>query len=139
MNITIEQIQVKVPVTILSTQGDLDASNYQDLINAARQVHSSGVRHLLIDMSGTSFMSSSGLVALHTVALLMQGQALPDPELGWGALHAIGAQLDSQAQRQVKLLNLRPQVERALEKTGLKPFFEVYTDRQSALASFGNE
>jgi anti-anti-sigma regulatory factor len=137
MNITSEQIQGKHPITILSTQGDLDASNYQDLIASARQAHSAGARYLLIDMSGTPFMSSSGLVALHTVALIMQGQALPDPDLGWGALHAIGSQTDSGTQRQVKLLNPQPQVDRALEKTGLKQFFEVYTDRSTALASYG--
>jgi anti-anti-sigma regulatory factor len=137
MNITIEQIQGKVPVTILCTQGDLDASNYQDLITSARQVHSTGGRNLLIDMSGTPFMSSSGLVALHTVALLMQGQALPDPELGWGAIHAIGTPADGDAQHQVKLLNPQPQVQRALEKTGLKQFFEIFTNRDEAVASFG--
>jgi anti-anti-sigma regulatory factor len=137
MNITIEKIEGKTPVTILGTHGDLDASNYQDLIACAREARTAGARCLLIDMSGTPFMSSSGLVALHTVALLMQGQALPDPDLGWGAIHAIGAQSDGSTQRQVKLLNPQPQVDRALEKTGLKPFFEVYTDRSAALTSFG--
>jgi anti-anti-sigma regulatory factor len=107
------------------------------LIASSRQAHSAGSRCLLIDMSATPFMSSSGLVALHTVALLMQGQALPDPDLGWGALHAISAQTDEETQRHVKLLNPQPQVERALEKTGLKPFFEIYTDRDTAIASFG--
>jgi anti-anti-sigma regulatory factor len=136
MNISIEQAQGKVPVTILYTQGDLDASNYQELIASARQVHASGARHLLIDMSGTMFMSSSGLVALHTVALLMQGQALPDPDLGWGALHAAGNQTGHEAQHWVKLLSPQPQVGRALEKTGLIQFFEIYADRNDAINSF---
>jgi anti-anti-sigma regulatory factor len=136
MNITTEQIQGKSHLAILRTQGDLDASNYQDLINAARQAHGQGARYLLLDMSGTPFMSSSGLVALHTVALLMQDQALPDPEMGWGALHAISSMSDGSSQPQVKLLDPQPQVLRALEKTGLKQFFEIYTDREAALASF---
>ena len=136
MNITLEQIGGKTPITILCTHGDLDASNYQDLITAARQSHQHGTRSLLLDMSETSFMSSSGLVALHTVALLMQDQALPDPELGWGALHAINASSEGSPQQQVKLLNPQPQVLRALEKTGLKQFFEIYMDRITAIASF---
>mgnify|MGYP005858345891 CR=1 FL=1 len=136
MNIQIEEIQDEPPVAILSTQGDLDASNYQDLIAAARQAHGRGARYLLIDMALTPFMSSSGLVALHTVALLMQDQQLPDADLGWGALHAISAQANDLAQRQVKLLNIQPKVERTLEKTGLKLFFETFTDREAALASF---
>ena len=32
MDITVQQMQGRVPVTILQTHGDLDASNYQDLI-----------------------------------------------------------------------------------------------------------
>jgi anti-anti-sigma regulatory factor len=136
MNITSEQIEGKKPVWILCTQGDLDASNYQELINSARQAHQRGARNLLIDMTATPFMSSSGLVALHTVALLMQDQALPDPEVGWGAVHAINSMTDGGPQRQVKLLNPQPQVMRALEKTGLKQFFEIFTDRATAIASF---
>jgi anti-anti-sigma regulatory factor len=136
MNITSEQIDGKISVCILCTQGDLDASNYQELINSARQAHQRGVYNLLIDMTATPFMSSSGLVALHTVALLMQDQSLPDPELGWGALHAVNSVLNGAPQQQVKLLNPQSQVMRALEKTGLKQFFEIYTDRAAAIASF---
>ncbi len=136
MNIKSEQIEGKTAITILYTQGDLDASNYQELIASARHAHQRGARGLLIDMSNTPFMSSSGLVALHTVALLMKDQALPDPELGWGALHAINTTPEGGAQQQVKLLNPQPQVLRALEKTGLKQFFEIYTDRKTAIASF---
>ncbi len=136
MNITSEIIQSTEPVALICTQGDLDASNYQDLISAARQVYEHGSRRLLIDMSNTPFMSSSGLVALHIVTLIMQGLPLPDSEMGWGALHAINAINGDQKQQYVKLINLQPQVDRALEKTGLKSFFEIYPNREEAVASF---
>jgi anti-anti-sigma regulatory factor len=136
MIFNVEQIQGTVPVTILSTHGDLDASNYQDLISRVSELYQGGTRYLLLDMNDTPFMSSAGLVALHAVALLMRGDKPPDPEMGWEAFHAIDRDLDGGLQRNVKLLNPQPRVDRALEKTGLKQFFEVYTDQQTAVASF---
>jgi anti-anti-sigma regulatory factor len=136
MIFNVEQTQGAVPVTILSTHGDLDASNYQDLIARVRELYQGGARYLLLDMNDTPFMSSAGLVALHAVALLMRGDKPPDPEMGWEAFHAIDRDLDGGLQRNVKLLNPQPRVDRALEKTGLKQFFEVFTDQQAAVASF---
>ena len=50
MTITTSQAQGSVPVTILRLQGDLDASNYLDVIKAARVAYGAGARHMLLDM-----------------------------------------------------------------------------------------
>jgi anti-anti-sigma regulatory factor len=137
MSITVEQVQGVVPVTVLSTHGALDRSNYEALIAKAQELHREGTRDLLIDMSDTAFMSSAGMVALHAIALLMQGRKPPDPEAGWEAFRSIDRDRSSGVQAHVKLLNPQPQVDRALDTTGLKQFFEVFTDREAAIASFG--
>lgn len=137
MTITIDQAQGKVPVTILGVQGDLDASNYQDVIDSATQAYEAGARNVLFDMSDIKFMSSSGIVALHSIALLMRGKELPDPEYGWEAFRTLDRDRESGIQEHVKLLNPQPHVDRSLELTGLKQFFEIYTDLDTALASFG--
>ena len=137
MTITIDQVQGKVPVTILGVQGDLDASNYQEVIDSATQAFEAGARDMLIDMSDIQFMSSSGLVALHSIALLLRGEELPDPEFGWEAFNTLERDRESGIQEHVKLLNPQPQVDRSLEITGLKKFFEVYTDLDTAVGSFG--
>ena len=137
MTITIDQVQGKVPVTILGIQGDLDASNYQEVIDSATQACEAGTSNILIDMAEIQFMSSSGLVALHSIALLLRGEELPDPEYGWEAFSTLDRDRESGVQEHVKLLNPQPQVDRSLEITGLKKFFEVYTDLDTAVASFG--
>lgn len=137
MTITIDQAQGKVPVTILGVQGDLDASNYQDVIDSATQAYEAGARDILIDMSDIKFMSSSGLVALHSIALLMRGEELPDPEYGWEAFRTLDRDRESGIQGHVKLLNPQPQVDRSLEITRLNKFFEIYTDLDTAVGSFG--
>ena len=137
MNLTVEQAQGKVPVAVLGLHGDLDASNYQEVITKAQAIYNSGSRYLLLDMSDVPFMGSSGLVALHAVAVLMRGDKPADPSSGWDAIHAIDRDRESGLQQHVKLLGPQSQVDRVLDRTGLKQFFEVYTDRASAVASFG--
>jgi anti-anti-sigma regulatory factor len=137
MNITVEQAQGRVPVTIMGLHGELDGSNYLDVIDKAKELYDAGTRDLLIDMSNVTFMASSGVVALHSIALLLQGQEPPDPEYGWSAFHAIERDRDSGVQEHVKILNPHPDVDRTLEMTGLKGrFFEIYTDQGAAIASF---
>ncbi len=137
MTITIDRAQGKVPVTILGIQGDLDASNYLDVIAKAKGVYDAGARHILIDMSAMPFMASSGLVALHSIALLLRGEEPPDPEYGWAAFRALDRVRDIGLQRHVKLLSPQPKVDQLLEMTGLKGFFEIHTDLETAIASFG--
>ena len=136
MNMTTEQVQARVPVTILRLQGDLDGSNYRAVIDRARELYQAGARHLLVDLAGTPYMSSAGIVALHSIALLFRGSEAPDPEDGWRAIRAVGEAADSGRQEHVKLLNLQPKVVRVLDQTGLLPFFEVHTEQDTAVASF---
>jgi anti-anti-sigma regulatory factor len=137
MNITVKEVKGQVPVTTLRPHGDLDASNYQELIAKAKEVYEAGARAVLLDMSDMPFMASSGLVALHSIAMLLRGEQPPDPEAGWSAFHAIADQMDIGAEAHFKLLNPQPVVDQSLEMTGFKQYFEVYTDLETAVASFG--
>ena len=137
MSITISQAQGRPHVTVLAIRGDLDAKNFREMIAKAGEAYKAGARCLLVDMSEMPFMSSSGLVALHSTILLFQGQQPPDPEHGWEALHAIDRDLDCGIQTDVKLLNPQPRVRRTLEVTGMEKFFEIYMEREAAIDSFG--
>ena len=81
-------------------------------------------------------MSSSGLIALHSIALLMRGDEPSDPEYGWEAFRALGRDQGSETQEKVKLLNPHPRVDRSLEISGMKNFFDIHTDLDAAIASF---
>jgi anti-anti-sigma regulatory factor len=136
MEITIKQVQGRVSVTVITTHGDLDASSYQQLIAKGQEAYAAGARDLLLDMSDTPFMGSSGLAALHSLALLMRGESTPDLEAGWDVFHAIDRDRDSGLQQHFKLLSPQAQVQRVLEMSGLTQFFEVHTDLETAVASF---
>ena len=137
MEINIEQVQGKTVVTFLNLHGDLDGSNYQTLIAKAKEVHQGGAKQLVLDLSEVKYMSSAGLVALHTIARLMQGEPLPDPDAGWEAFHAIERDQDAGKHLHLKLLNPQGRVDQVLEVTGMKEFFDIFTEREAAIASFG--
>jgi anti-anti-sigma regulatory factor len=136
MEITVHQAQGRVPVTLLQPHGDLDASSFRLLIAKAKEVYSTGTQDILLDMSDVPYMSSSGLVALHSIAMILQGEEPPDLESGWGAFRSIGRDRDRGLQQHFKLLSPQPKVNNVLEMAGFKRFLEVYTDLDTAVASF---
>ena len=136
MNITTEPSAAQTGLTVLRLQGDLDGSNYRELIAAAKTAQQNGAKRLLLDLSDVPYMSSAGLVALHSSVLLFEGKQPPDPEAGWSTLKSVALNAGGAAQQLVKLLNPQPRVARTLEMSGMNVFFEIFTDEAAALASF---
>jgi anti-anti-sigma regulatory factor len=136
MDIVVSQAEGRVPVTVMKLAGELDASNYRDLVGQAEEEYGAGTRDLLLDLSGLSFMASSGLVALHSIALIMRGEEPPDPEHGWGALRALAKDKEGGYEPHCKLCCPQPPVAKVLEMTGFDRFLEVHTDPEAAIASF---
>jgi anti-anti-sigma factor len=134
---SVEQATGRVPITVLALDGELDASNFTELIEQVRSLYETGTRHLLLDLADLRFMASSGLVALHSIVRLMHGEPPPDPEAGWGALHALGQDVtEGSTQAEVQLCGAQPAVERVLARTGLNRLFHTHPDRATALAAF---
>lgn len=126
----------KPATIILDLDGELDASNYLDVIERVHQLYSDGARQLVIDLSDLSFLSSSGLVALHSAALVMRGEEPPGPELGWSAFHAIATDVEQGFETCCKLVNPQGRVRKTLEMTGFNAFLEVFDDTDAAVRSF---
>ncbi len=104
MEITISKQQGCVPITVLQPHGDVDASNYAEVIAKARELFDSGAKDFLVDLSDVPFMSSAGLVALHSIAMFLRGEQPLDPQSGWGALKSIDRSRGSGMQTHIKLL-----------------------------------
>ncbi len=138
MNITSEQIGKTPSVTFVTLVGDLDASSYLDVIAFAQQQIEKGAKNILFDLSEMKFMSSAGLVALHSVLTLLRGEAPPNPEEGWSAIHSLAREVEKAAgfETHFKLLNPQPRVSKTLAITGFDKIIQVFTDRATALASF---
>lgn len=128
MNITVTVRQVRELVAIMRIQGDINASNFVEVVDKAREIYQNPARHLILDLSEVPSISSTGLVAVHKIALLYSGA--PEKETHPNLTHS------SMARKYVKLLSPQPDVDKALETAGMKLFFKVFHDLESALNSF---
>ena len=80
------------PVCVLTLTGELDASNFEQLISMAQGAHDAGMKGLVLELSGLAFMASSGLVALYAAERIFRGEPPPDLEAGWQVFHDMGAE-----------------------------------------------
>jgi len=129
INVTIHQ--GKEPIAIMQLTGDINASNFVQISDKAQELYMNPARNLIIDLSEVPNISTTGLAAIHKIALLYSGvpqkvEEYANPDF----THS------SNARKHVKLLNPQPAVDKTLEGAGLKLFFKVFQDLDSALASF---
>ncbi len=136
MNISVSQMQAKVPVTIIKLDGRLDGQNYQELIAKAQELYNAGVCDFLLDLGDLTFISSSGLVALCSVALLARGEKLTPAGEGQSAPRPLVHVTESGTQKHVKLLNPRAEITHIFDMVGLGTLFEVFANLDEAVNSF---
>ncbi len=131
MEIDVSIHQAKVPVAVMRLKGEINATNFVMVSDKAYEIYQNPARDLIIDLSEVTAISSTGMAALHKVALLFSGvpqsiQQGANPDF----THS------SNARKHAKLLNPQPDVEKSLEGAGMKLFFKIYRDLDDALASF---
>lgn len=136
MNISVTKETGRVDVTVLGVEGQLDGQSYQDLIGKAKELFDAGARDFVLDLSDLTYISSAGLVALHSIALMLKGEEMPDTEHGWSAYRSMGRGSEAGMQTHIKLLNPREEVRSVLEMVGFDRVFEIFTDRHEAVNSF---
>lgn len=132
MEITISVHEAKEPVAVMRVKGAIDASNYVEIVDKAQAIYNNPAHNLIIDLSEVPFISSAGLVAIHKISLLYSGgkQEMDSDDSRPDFTH------NANARKRVKLLSPQPGVDQTLESSGLKLFFKVFDDLESAIKSF---
>jgi anti-sigma B factor antagonist len=113
MNDSMFQVESKGDVTILSTSTELNARNADEARAFLRDLIASGQTRLVLDLSGMSFLDSSGL---SSVLFAMK------------AVRNAGGEL--------RLCGLSEPVRSIFEITRLLRVIAVHPDRETALAAF---
>jgi anti-anti-sigma factor len=134
MTIDVERLGGNPPVTVVALAGELDASNYEQVIDVVRNAYADGSRGLVLDLEHLTFMASSGLFALHSAVRIMRGETPPDPEEGWGALHQMAQDHDADASN-VRLAAAQEPIARVLDRTGMLRLFALDPTRAEAVAA----
>ena len=126
INISIEKAGEEVAVMKLA--GDINASNFMEIVDKAGEVYKNPSRYLIIDLGDVPSISSTGMVAIHKIALIYSGvpQDVVENE-NPDFTHS------QEARKYVRLVNPQPGVDEALTKAGMKLFFKFYENVDSAL------
>jgi len=131
MEINVSIHEAKEPIAVMRLKGEINAANFVLVSDKARELYQNPARNLIIDLGEVISISSTGMAALHNIALLYSGTPQTVQQ---------GANPDfthnSNARKHVKLLNPQPEVDKSLETSGMKLFFKVFRDLDSAIASF---
>lgn len=130
MEINISMEQANEAVAVMKLTGDINASNFMEIVDQAARTYKNPSRYLIIDLSDVPSISSTGTVAIHKIALIYSGvpqdvEENENPDF----THS------QEARKYVKLLNPQPAVDETLTKAGMKLFFKFYDDLDSALKS----
>jgi anti-anti-sigma factor len=132
---TVDHVDGPEPVTVLALDGELDGAAFEGVIETVRGMYGAGTRILVLDLTGLSFISSSGLVAVHAAMRLMRGEAAPDTEQGWQALRGVREEADAgRVSTALRLFGVQDAIQKVLDRTGLGPLIPTYPDRAAALA-----
>src|SRR5260221_6476906 len=131
MTIEVTQLASARPISVVVLIGELDASNYERLIEVVGIEWAGGSRGLVFDLAGLTFMASSGLVALYAAERIFRGEAARDLESGWQVIHDLEEETDAAAN--VRLAAVQAPVERVLQRTGLSRLFPM--DASAELAT----
>ena len=134
LTIGVDRVEGDPPVAVVTLDGELDASNYESVIDAVRQAYAAGARGLVFDLGGLTFMASSGLFALHSAVRIMRGETPPDPEAGWGALHEVAGDHDAEGGN-VRIAAAQEAIARVLDRTGMTRLFGMSESRDDAVAA----
>ena len=116
LNIRVSQMEAKVPVTVIHVSGEIDASSHQDLDAKAAEITGGGAKHILLDLSETTYMSSAGFRSMHKIHTALKGSGD-----------------DSAA---LKLLKPSDEVKRLLKTMGFDAHISAYNDMNEAVNSF---
>jgi anti-anti-sigma factor len=132
MEISSEQVQGRVSVTVLRLKGDLDASSADAFSAAANQAVDNGAKDILLDFSGVPFMSSAGLRALHALfSLLHPSNSQQEKDAIYQGISA-----GTYSAPHLKLLRPSQKVEDVLKMSGMDMYLKWYKDEKEAIATF---
>jgi len=126
---TIHTQSVGARLVIMEVRGEIDATTHVQLQEMMAESCRRGTCYLLLDLSAVPFMGSVGLRALHAIDEMLRQQAATS---GVAVLSE-----DSFKSPCLKLLNPHPAVARTLTISGFEMIFDIFTDRQAAINSFG--
>jgi anti-anti-sigma factor len=132
MDITVTHEMGRVPVTVLTIDGDIDSSNYEKLDQTAGNQIKTGAQYMLIDLTEVGFISSAGFRSFTKIFKELRSISMDgtDEDMHKG--------INSGAYKSPYLKLFKPSrlVAETLKIAGFDMLLEVHNDLKTAIASF---
>ena len=124
----------EIVVTVMHVDGNIDASTYQAFQSRADELIDSGAHFILVDLSHVPFVSSAGMRALQHIYDRLRS-LYPDSDKSDEEVKK-GIRAGTYKSPFLKLLNPSKEAAKTFEMSGFDMFIEIYTDKDTAIASF---
>lgn len=123
LELSVTKEQGSVEVSVLHVKGEIDTTNYEEFQSKALELHTGDARHLLIEFSGATFMSSAGLRAIHAIYQVYHDPGdNPKPE-------------DFKSEN-FKLADVPENILKVIKAIGIDSQIEIYPSVAEGVASF---
>ncbi len=132
MDIKVSQEKGRVPVTILSIDGDIDSSNYDQLDRIADREIENGARYILMDLTRVRFMTSVAFRSMTKIFKKLRSLSMDGSDED---MHK-GINAGTYKSPYLKLYGPSKAVAETLKIASLDMLLEIHADRKAALASF---
>ena len=106
--------QIGDNVTVLEVQGRVNLGNYQELEKAAQDAFDSGIRKLIIDLTGADSLTSIGIRSLVSIYKIF----------------------DANKEGKCKLAGVKPEIKDMFDMAGITQFLEMHPTAADAAKSF---
>jgi anti-sigma B factor antagonist len=117
---------------VFHISGEIAAATYKELEQQADEAFEAGMRDLLLDLTDVSFLSSSGLRAIHHIFTLLRTDSAEDSD----DTVRKGVRAGTYKSPHLKLLRPSPKVLKVLQTSGFDMFLDIHSDLQKAVDSF---
>ena len=122
----------RVPVSVLTIDGDIDSSNYEQLDELVEKLIQAGTQYILVDLTEVGFISSAGFRSFTKIFKELRSHTMDasDQEMHKG--------INSGAYKSPYLKLFKPSklVTETLKIAGFDMLLEIHNDKQAAIASF---
>lgn len=132
MDVTVQQENGRVPVTVVQVAGNTDSASAEEFEKKVMEVIDGGARHLVLDLSKVPYMSSAGLRVLQNVFDKLRSLSADESDKEMYRKINEG----SFTSPHLRLLNPTKEVVEVLKMTGFDMLVSIDTNLKTAVDSF---
>ena len=129
LEISVTQVQSRVPVTVMHLKGDFDSAGCDVFDSRSQEIVAAGAKDVLVDLTHVPFVSSAGIRSLHRLFY----QLHPEGSEEYKRIIDEGIRKGTYKAPHMKLFNPSPRVFNLLEMMSMDMYIDILTGKETEL------